>query len=50
VILLLNLIIIITTIKMIVLLVSEGDPYRWSVVLVTALGSWGELVSCGHVQ
>jgi hypothetical protein len=27
----------------------EGDPNGWSTVLITALGSWEKLVSCGHI-
>ena len=29
----------------------EGDPRaEWSMMLVSALGSWGKLVPCGHIQ
>jgi hypothetical protein len=27
----------------------EGDPKGWSTVLVTALGSWGNMVPRGHL-
>jgi hypothetical protein len=26
----------------------EGDPRGWSLVLITALGSWEKPVPCGH--
>jgi hypothetical protein len=27
---------------------SEENPKEWSTVLITALGSWGKPVPCGH--